>query len=230
VYTDIRVISIGALACHPLRGEQADMRPGHATTVLLRSDEACVVVDPSLPPEHLVRQLDERAGLRPDEVTHVFLTDLRPDRRRGLALFPEAEWLTGEREREAYGEAIRGQLHEMPEDPEVRRMLEAESTIISRCAAAPDQIVEGIDLFPLPGVTPGLCGLLMPTSRFTVLICGDAVPTMEHIEEGKVLPHLHNLEQARESFSEALEIADILIPGRDNLVPNPIRPWGLEPR
>ena len=230
MHIDIRVISIGALACHPLRGEQGDVRPGHATTTLVRNEEICLLVDPSLPPEHLLRHLDERAGLGPDDISHVFLTDLRPDRRRALAAFPEAEWLTGEREREAYGEVIRTQLNEGPDDPEIERMLEAESAVIARCASAPDRIVDGIDLFPLPGVTPGLCGLLMPTTRSTVLICGDAVATMEHLEEGKVLPHVHDLAQARESFAEAIEIADLLIPGRDNLVPNPIRPWGLESR
>ena len=82
-------------------------------------------------------------------------------------------------------------------------------------------------VFPLYGVTPGLCGLLLPTPRATVLVCGDSVATLEHLQEGKVLPHLHDLEAAHESFKEAIEIADVLIPGRDNIVPNPLRPMAL---
>ena len=32
-----------------------------------------------------------------------------------------------------------------------------------------------------------------------------------------------DVEQARESFQEAVEIADVLIPGRDNLIVNPTK-------
>ena len=224
---DIRVISIGALACHPLRGEVADVRPGHATTTLVRTDKACVLVDPALPPEHLVPRLDERAGISPDKVTHVFLTDLRPDRRRGLAAFTEADWITSELEYNAYGEAIRAQQEDAFDDAQLLNALEAELAILARIGTAPDQVATGVDLFPLYGVTPGLCGLLLPTPRATVLVCGDAVATLEHLQEGKVLPHLHDLETAHESFKEAIEIADLLIPGRDNIVPNPLRPMAL---
>jgi hypothetical protein len=36
------------------------------------------------------------------------------------------------------------------------------------------------------------------------------------------------VQQAQESFAEAIQIADILIPGRDNVTVNPIRrPFGL---
>ena len=109
---DIRVISIGSLGCHPLRGEKQESRPGHATTTLIRTDDACILIDPSLPVDHLTQRLDERAGISPDRITHVFLTDLRPDRRRGIEVFADAQWLTGEKERDAYGEAIRMQMHD----------------------------------------------------------------------------------------------------------------------
>ena len=75
-----------------------------------------------------------------------------------------------------------------------------------------------MDLFPLPGVTPGTCGLLIAQPRATVLITGDAVATAEHLELGRVLQQSEDLERARESFREAIEIADIIIPGRDNLL------------
>ena len=63
--------------------------------------------------------------------------------------------------------------------------------------------------------------LLLP--RATALICGDAVATVEHLQQGKVLPGCFNVDQARESFAEAVEIADLLIPGRDNLTLSPLR-------
>ena len=228
---EVRIISIGAIANHPLRNEIGERRSGHATTTLLISGKNRIIVDPSLPPDYLRQRLDERTGEPPEAITHVFLTDLRPDRRRGLSLFPEAEWLVGEAERDAYRAALRDKMVELDDDEELdrdtERLLEEEERVVTRFGSAPDQIAEGIDLFPLPGVTPGLCGLLMPMPRTTALVCGDAIPTLEHLEQGVVLSHVADLEKARESFKEAVEIADILVLGRDNLVPNPIRPLGM---
>ena len=228
---EVRIISIGALASHPLRNEAGNRRPGHATTTLLTEGDRRILIDPSLPPDHLRQRLDERTGLGPEAVTDVFLTDLRPDRRRGLELFPEAQWLVGEVERDAYRAALREKMIELDDvdelDRDTERLLEEEERIVTRFGAAPDQIAEGVDLFPLPGVTPGLCGLLLPLPKATILLCGDAVATLEHLEQGAVLPHVADLEKATESFREAVEIADMLILGRDNIVPNPVRPMGL---
>ena len=125
---EVRIISIGALASHPLRKEVGDRRPGHATTTLLISGENRILIDPSLPPDHLRQRLDERTGEAPEAITHVFLTDLRPDRRRGLSLFPEAEWLVGEAERDAYRAALREKMVELDDDeeldPDTERLLE----------------------------------------------------------------------------------------------------------
>ncbi|RMH24934.1 MAG: hypothetical protein D6692_11975 [Planctomycetota bacterium] len=95
--------------------------------------------------------------------------------------------------------------------------------LLARTKAASDSIAPGVDLFPLPGVTQGLCGLLLAEPTRTTLICGDAIPTQDHLEQGKVLPTCWDLEKAQESFQEAVEIADLLILGRDNAVMNMTR-------
>lgn len=228
---DARVISIGCLASHPLRGEPAGARTGHGTTVLLRGGGRVVLVDPSLPAPVLAARLDERAGLRPDAITHVFLTSFNPELRRGLPAFERAAWWISGPEREHVGVAMAERLRELVErgdrDAPLRETLELDIALLKRCRPAPDTLLsdrgERADLFPLPGVTPGLCGVLIAGQRFTTLLCGDAIPTVEHLEEGKVLPNAADIEQARRSFAEAVEIADLLIPGRDNLVPNPTR-------
>ena len=47
---EYRVISIGTLAAHPLWGEEhGQVRTGHATTTLVSTDAAQILVDPSLP-------------------------------------------------------------------------------------------------------------------------------------------------------------------------------------
>ena len=38
-----------------------------------------------------------------------------------------------------------------------------------------------------------------------------------------MLPSCIDVEQAGESFREAIEIADVIIPGRDNVLLNPLR-------
>jgi glyoxylase-like metal-dependent hydrolase (beta-lactamase superfamily II) len=225
VRTEFRIISIGALSAHPLWGERGEVRPGHATTTLVCSGDARILVDPSLPPQLLLPRLAERANLKPDEITHVFLTSLHPLHRRGLKAFEHAEWLVPAAEREAIGVPLVGRFKEAhdAEDHELMRLLQEEIALIERCHPAPDRLADGVDLFPLYGVSPGLAGLLLPMHRATILIAGDAVATQEHLEQGKVLSPCHDLEQAQASFVEALEIADAIVAGRDNLLLNPSR-------
>ena len=46
--------------------------------------------------------------------------------------------------------------------------------------------------------------------------------------QGKVLPGCYDVELAQESFREVIEIADLLILGRDNVALNPLRsPVGM---
>jgi glyoxylase-like metal-dependent hydrolase (beta-lactamase superfamily II) len=84
-------------------------------------------------------------------------------------------------------------------------------------------MTQGVDLFPLAGVTPGSCGILVSQPTRTILIAGDAVATREHLEDAQVLPYCWDRKSAQDSFAEAIEIADIIVPGRDNILLNPTR-------
>lgn len=229
---DVRVISIGALPAHPLWNERGQVRTGHATTSLLTFGSRRMLVDPGLPEPALVARLAERANLRPDDITDVFLTCFRPDVRRALHTFARAQWWVSEAERESVGVPLARRLAELTDhaddaddegDTDLRRALEADIGLLARCKPAPDHFAEGLSLFPLPGVTPGMSGLLAEGPRFATLICGDAVPTVEHLEQGKVLPAAVDLDAARASLAEAVEIAELLVLGRDNLVVNPTK-------
>ncbi len=225
-----RVISIGTLASHPLWEEPLEARTGHATTTLIQTDDANILVDPSLPPQALLARLDERSNIKAQQITHVFLTAADVLHRRALAAFSNATWLIHEPELDAINAALTTQLEEAQrrDEHEIAAAIEQEQEILRNCQPADDSIVPGVDLFPLPGITQGSCGLLLPLPRATVLICGDAVATFEHLEQGKVLPACYDIEQAQESFTDAVEIADLLILGRDNLTLNPLRrPLGL---
>src|SRR4051812_26627670 len=207
---DARVISIGALAAHPLRGERTPVRTGHATTTLIRAGSRLILVDPGLPAQLLTPRLEERAGVKPAEITHVFLTSFNPETRRALPAFEHAVWWVGQDEREAIGTALVAKLHEAAEeeDAKLKELLELDVTLLRRCEPAPDHLAdnkgERVDLFPLAGVTPGLCGLIIAGTRFSTVIAGDAIPTIEHLEQGKVLPSAYDVDRARESFAEAI--------------------------
>lgn len=226
---DLRIISIGCLDAHPLWDERAPVRTGHATTTLIRLGQMNLLVDPGLPGSILEARLAERANLKATEITHVFLTSFRPDVRRGLAAFEHAVWWISEPEREGVGVPLIDAYKRAAEtaDDRLQALLEQDLALLKRCDAAPDRLIRAagsrIDLFPLPGVTPGLTGLLAAHPKRTTLICGDAIPTVEHLEQGQVLRGAADVARARESFTEAVEIADFLVLGRDNLVVNPVR-------
>ena len=222
---EFRIISIGTLAAHPLWDEKAAVRTGHATTTLIVAGDAKILVDPSLPAAALFARLSERTRIRPDEITHVFLTSLEPERRRAWRELAHVQWLVHEVERDAAMSAMQVTRQEALDsgDRELLALVDQEIKVIQSCGVAPDTLAPKVDLFPLPGVTPGTCGLLLPLPTQTVLICGDAIPTAEHLAQGKVLPTCASIAQAQESFREAIEIADVFIPGRDNILTNPLR-------
>ncbi len=220
-----RVISIGTLAANPFWNERGSVRAAHATTTLILSGDARILVDPSLPAQILLPKLAERSGLQPEQITHVFLTCFSPIHRRAIASFESAQWLIAEREREAIGQQLVAKFHEArgAGDTELLAAITPEIAVLERTKAAPDALGKGVDLFPLCGVSPGLSGLLLPGRTATVLIAGDAVPTLEHLEGGQVLTPCFDLEMARASLGEAAEIADWIVCGRDNVLPNPTR-------
>lgn len=229
---EYRVISIGTLGAHPLWGEDSriEVRTGHATTTLVSADSARILIDPSLPPAAMLARLGERSPVRANEITHVFLTSADPLHHRALALFEKAAWLAHETEIEARRAAVDEALGRarQGDDPSLIAALDHERALLDRCRPAPDALARGVDLFPLPGVTPGCCGVILALPGATALVCGDAVATSEHLEQAKVLPDCWDVDQARESFAEAIQIADILIPGRDNVAFNPVRrPLGM---
>jgi glyoxylase-like metal-dependent hydrolase (beta-lactamase superfamily II) len=165
-------------------------------------------------------RLQERWGLTLSDITHVFMTSFDPDRRRALVGLGDAVWYVHEPEIEAATEAIQDELHRADGDDELTALLEEHQALLQTCVVPNDSVMEGVDLFPLPGFTPGSCGLLLPTVKRTILICGDTVATQEHLKQGSVLANSANIERTQESFKECVEIADIIIPGRDNFLLN----------
>jgi glyoxylase-like metal-dependent hydrolase (beta-lactamase superfamily II) len=198
------VLAIGSLARNTYWKEKAAVRQEYATTTLLRSADAVIVVDPGWPPDVLERALFYRAGLEPKAVTHVFLTHMDPAHFMGIGIFEKARWL-------AYDEEIRWADAEAAAGDPVRPLL-------ARLKAAPERLAPGIDLFPTFGHTPGHCSLLVFSPMQNLVVAGDAALTRDHFEHGDLGDGPWDLEKAKESFTDVVEIADAVVPGHDNVV------------
>lgn len=222
---EVIVVSIGALSKNPLWGEKVAVRSSHATTTLIRQGDQNLLVDPSLPPQLLEARLLERTGLKADAITQVFLTNWRPVHRRALTLFEKARWTMNSVEKEAaervLAEAMEraGRQEEEGAAParEVEQLVRSEEALLKRVEPAGDELADGVDLFPLPGYTEGQAGLLVATATLTTIIAGDAVPTAGHFTAGQVFADCWDVERAKGSLMEMYEIADVIVPGHDNL-------------
>lgn len=207
----VDIISIGALSRNLLWNEGAARRIGHPTCTLIRTGKRSILVDPGLAPAVMATRLNERTGLSPDAITDVFLTHASTAAALSLDVFEKAAWLCGEAERDTL-EALADQ--QGSSIPELHQLLD-------RVKAAPDKLAPAVDLFPLPGFTPGTCGLLVSAPVSTTLLTGPAVASLDHFLAAQVLPECASVQQAKESLKEIYEIADVVVPGYDNIFSNP---------
>lgn len=213
------IISIGALSHNRLWGEQRAVRTSHATTTLVTEGKRRILVDPSLPATALAARFNERTGLMPPDVTDVFCTTLRPVHRRSVEMFPQATWWAHDIEIQWQRAQLEGRLDSADRlSVEEARQIRADLEVIGRFQPAPDKFAEQISLYPLAGPTPGSTGLLLTPQTCTIAIAGDAVLTGEHAQRGQVWEGCLDTDAAMDSLKDLLEIAEIIVPGHDNVV------------
>lgn len=220
------VVSIGALSRNRFWNEAEPKRAAHSTTTLLQDGNTTILVDPGLPEQALLQRLDERTGLKPEQVDVVFLTNFRPVHRRGLGLFGHATWLMYEPEIAAVREHLdqfsaslkqADQTSVGHRERDVARLIAEERSILDRLKKADDKLTRKVHLFPSVGVTPGSAGLLLTEASRTVAVVGDAVISREYYEAGRVFEQVYDVQAAQSSFRDTMEIADVIVPGHDNV-------------
>jgi len=218
------IISIGTLSHNSLWGEGAPVRTSHATTTLIRTLKKLILVDPSLPSPALEARFFERTGKTLAAVTDVFCTTLRPVHRRNAGALAHANWWASELEIEHFRGAVESLLDsaERLQGDDIKTA-QADLKVLQRFKPAPEKFDEQVSLYPLPGPTLGHCGLLLTPAASTIVIAGDAALTAEHLLRGQVWEGCHDTEQAMESLKDLLEIADVIVPGHDNLMLSPQR-------
>ena len=137
---------------------------------------------------------------------------------------PKAHWWTGPKELETYRgylQDIAGSAQRLTGQSEAD--VEADLKLLERFRPAPDKFSKQVHLYPLPGASAGSAGLLLTPAASTVVIAGDAVVTAEHLLRGQVWHGCFDVEEAMRSMQDILEIADVIIPGHDNLMLSPRR-------
>ena len=214
-------ISIGTLSRNRLWSEQQTVRTAHATTSLIRAGKQTILIDPGLPGPALGARLFERTGMRPEQIDVVFLTNFRAAHRAGLSIFSRAKMLIHEIEQQSARQQLEGWIQQAPDQDEDRAHFQRELELVETLSPAADKIADSVDLFPLFGYTPGQCGLLVSSATITTLIAGDAVPTFDHFLAGQTLPDAADVRSAHDSMREVYEIADVIVPGHDNVFVNP---------
>jgi len=233
---EYKVISIGTLSKNFYWNEHEAVRTPHATTTLVVSGNKKILVDPALPPQVLNARLYERAGIRNKDITAVFLTTFRSAHRGALEAFEHAKWYLHEKEidyarkileqiqRESKKECGCGHEHEHQHTDnqaieEYRRRIAMDLQLLDRCQPAPEKLADHVEIFPSPGASAGCCGLLLTPTVGAIMIAGDAVINQDYLENGRVWEESIDLKLAQQSMADILEVADVIIPGHDNLIP-----------
>ena len=215
---DYKIISIGSMACNIIWGEKSRVRTQHATITLVETDERRFLIDPSLPTEILEIKLHERTGKGLDQITDVFCTTLHPTARRGIEGLVDANWWCSELELTN----VLSQANELSEssdehDYETADCIEKELSLLRKFRPAPDKFTDNIGIYPLPGYSDGCTGLLLTPPANTILITGPAVPTLEHLYKGMIWEDCIDRDTAKQSLLDIIDVADIVIPGFDNI-------------
>lgn len=201
------VLNIGNLSRNRFWGESDDhaVRPAWCTSTLVRTRDLTLVVDPGLPADAMAQVLDQRAGLRPDDVDAVFITHRHGDHRVGLDAFPGATWWMAAAELDSWA----NNAAQADSDP-------AEAQLRTRLQPAPDQLGAGVRVITTPGHTEGHSSIRLEADEGTVIIAGDAVMTRDFLAAREVFFNTADREAARRCIEEIAATAAVVVPGHDN--------------
>jgi len=218
------VVSIGTLSKNKLWGESAAVRTAHATTTAVYAGDRLILVDPSLPAQALGAVFFERTGKPLSAVTDVFCTTLRPVHRRSIAALPDAAWWVHGEELTAYTAHVKGLLDSAERlGASEAEGIRSELELLEAFRPAPEKFGEQVTVYPLAGPSPGSAGLLLTPPTATIVIAGDAALTGEHVRRGQVWEGCVDLAAAKQSMADYLELADVIVPGHDNVLIAPGR-------
>ena len=192
------VITIGNLSRNRYWGESdaKGVRSAICTCTLVEADGFRLLVDPSLASaDEMARELDRRSGLRPSDITAIFITHEHADHYAGLGHFAEARWFAG---------------------PDVARLLNATNKWAKHIDGVSGRLLDVLDIVPTPGHTMGLNSLRFDCHGRSVAVVGDAVATEDFWRDRRGYFNCMDFELSAKSMDKIAGLADLVVPGHDN--------------
>ncbi|UCD00095.1 MAG: MBL fold metallo-hydrolase [Phycisphaerales bacterium] len=192
------VITIGNLSRNRYWGESdaRALRAAICTCTLISGDGFRVLVDPSLADEaEMATELDRRTGVKPDQITTVFITHEHGDHLAGVAHFPKATWLAA---------------------PDVAEIINRSKRLPRAVEDAPGRLFDALDVIPTPGHTETHHGLHFDCDGLSIVVAGDAVPTQDFFGERRGYYNAVDFERSARTMDALAAKADIIVPGHDN--------------
>lgn len=192
------VITIGNLSRNRYWGESdtQGVRAAICTCTLITGAEFRLLVDPSLADAaEMARELDRRTGVKPGDITAVFVTHEHGDHFAGLAHFPNARWLA---------------------TPAVAETLNRSGKLAKRIEGTTDRLFEAIEIVPTPGHTNSHHSLRFDCEGLSVVIAGDAIATRDFFRERRGYYNAVDFTLSARTMDKLASVADIIVPGHDN--------------
>ncbi len=192
------VITIGNLSRNRYWGESdaKGVRAAICTCTLITGKDFRVLVDPSLADEaDMTRELDRRTGLKPRDITTVFVTHKHGDHFAGIAHFPDAKWLAA---------------------PAVAEILNKSGKLQRPVEGVTDRLGDSIDVIPTPGHTNAHHSLHFDCDGLSIVVAGDSVATRDFFRERRGYFNAVDFEISARTMDKLADMADIIVPGHDN--------------
>jgi glyoxylase-like metal-dependent hydrolase (beta-lactamase superfamily II) len=192
------VVTIGNLSRNRYWGESdaKGVRSVICTCTLIDGADFRLIVDPSLAnADEMASELDRRSGLKPADISAVFITHEHGDHFAGISHFDKARWLAG---------------------PEVAKILNATRKFPKTIEPVTGKLFDAVDVLPTPGHTIGLNSLRFDCNGHSVAVVGDAVATEDFWRERRAFYNSVDFELSARSMDKIARVADFVIPGHDN--------------
>lgn len=192
------VITLGNLSRNRYWGESdaKGVRAAICTCTVIAGENFHLLVDPSLADgEQMARELDRRTGLKPADISAVFVTHEHGDHWAGLPHFPDARWFAG---------------------PIVADILNKTGKFKKPIEPANDKLFDAVDVMPTPGHTAGHTSLRFDCEGKSIIAAGDAVATHDFFRDRRGYFNAVDFALSAKTMSRMAQAADIIVPGHDN--------------
>ncbi|MFB3826203.1 MAG: MBL fold metallo-hydrolase [Bryobacteraceae bacterium] len=192
------VITIGNLSRNRYWGEPdaKPMRGAICTCTLICGGGFRLLVDPSLADgTEMAKELDRRSGLKPGDVTAVFVTHEHGDHYAGVEHFPKAAW---------YAAAP------------VAKVLNAKRRFSRAFEPAPAVLCGAAEVIPTPGHTATHHALRFHCGGRWVIAAGDSVATRDFWLDRRSYFNAADPAQGARTMDRLAAMADVIVPGHDN--------------